>query len=224
MIIYFCLLWFFTSQSIIFQSCQDGSSWVEPVLKCLDQGNNIVTLLAVRFWLATHWSLLQGSTNLATALCIFQIFSERSEGVCLPLQQRIISLPHLCPSLHKRQVWHQQVYTSRTSWCVGRSTILSENISEDLEFPVHKTRKPQCPRYTKCWSVKLRIFSYPSVLTFIMGAQKKCHIETVLLSTHNIWFSWYIRKLIIFFYYPLLSGGLIPYSPLFWKQCTVKHV
>ena len=27
-----CLIWFFTSQSTIFQICQDGSSWVEPVL------------------------------------------------------------------------------------------------------------------------------------------------------------------------------------------------
>ena len=29
----FCLFWFFTSQSTIFQSCQDRSSWVEPVLR-----------------------------------------------------------------------------------------------------------------------------------------------------------------------------------------------
>ena len=28
----FCFFWFFTYQSTIFQSCQDGSSWVEPVL------------------------------------------------------------------------------------------------------------------------------------------------------------------------------------------------
>ena len=27
-----CLIWFFTSQSTIFQLCRDGSSWVEPVL------------------------------------------------------------------------------------------------------------------------------------------------------------------------------------------------
>ena len=30
------------------------------------------------------------------------------------------------------------------------------------------------------------IFSYPSVLTYVLGAQKNCLIETVLLSTHNI--------------------------------------
>ena len=28
----FCLIWFFTSLSRIFQICRDGSSWVEPVL------------------------------------------------------------------------------------------------------------------------------------------------------------------------------------------------
>ena len=33
---------------------------------------------------------------------------------------------------------------------------------------------------------KLRIFSYPSILTFVLGAEKNRLIETVLLSTHNI--------------------------------------
>ena len=37
-------------------------------------------------------------------------------------------------------------------------------------------------------SVKLQIFSYPSILTCVLGAQKNCLIETVLLSTHNICF------------------------------------
>ena len=40
------------------------------------------------------------------------------------------------------------------------------------------------------------IFSYPSVLTHVLGAQKKCLIETVLLSKHNICFGWEIRKII----------------------------
>ena len=35
---------------------------------------------------------------------------------------------------------------------------------------------------------KLSIFSYPSVLTYVLGAQKNHFIETVLLSTHNIEF------------------------------------
>ena len=30
--LFVCLIWFFTPQSTIFQLCQDGSSWVEPVL------------------------------------------------------------------------------------------------------------------------------------------------------------------------------------------------
>ena len=37
-------------------------------------------------------------------------------------------------------------------------------------------------------SVKLYIFSYPSVLTFFGGAQKNRLTETVLLSTHDICF------------------------------------
>ena len=45
-ILFFCWIWFFMSQSIIFQLCWDGSSWVEPVLStctklgliCLAQG------------------------------------------------------------------------------------------------------------------------------------------------------------------------------------------
>ena len=39
------------------------------------------------------------------------------------------------------------------------------------------------------------IFSYPSVLTYVLGAQKNRLIETVLLSTHNICFGREIRKL-----------------------------
>ena len=37
-------------------------------------------------------------------------------------------------------------------------------------------------------SMKLSIFSKPSVLTFVLGAQENRLIETVLLSTHNICF------------------------------------
>ena len=33
------------------------------------------------------------------------------------------------------------------------------------------------------------LFSYPSVLTFVLGAQKNHLIQTVLLSTHNICFN-----------------------------------
>ena len=38
------------------------------------------------------------------------------------------------------------------------------------------------------FSVLLQIFSYPSLLTYVLGAQKNHLIETVLLSTHNICF------------------------------------
>ena len=43
-------------------------------------------------------------------------------------------------------------------------------------------------RLTKNFSVKMLIFSYPSVLTYVLGAHKNRLIETVLLSTHNICF------------------------------------
>ena len=33
---------------------------------------------------------------------------------------------------------------------------------------------------------KIIIFPYQSVLTYVLGAQKNCLIETVLLSKHNI--------------------------------------
>ena len=36
--------------------------------------------------------------------------------------------------------------------------------------------------------VKLQIFSYPSFLAYVLGAQKNRLIETVLLGTHNICF------------------------------------
>ena len=37
-------------------------------------------------------------------------------------------------------------------------------------------------------SVKLQLFSYPLILTCVLGAQKNRLSETVLLSTHNICF------------------------------------
>ena len=43
-------------------------------------------------------------------------------------------------------------------------------------------------------SVKFKIFSYPSKLTFVLGAQRNRLIETVLLSTHNIYFGLELRK------------------------------
>ena len=41
----------------------------------------------------------------------------------------------------------------------------------------------------------MEIFSYLSVLTYVLGAQKNRLIETVLVSTKNIWFDREIRKL-----------------------------
>ena len=41
----------------------------------------------------------------------------------------------------------------------------------------------------------MSIFSYPSILTYVLGAQKNRLVETVLFRTHNICFGWEIRKL-----------------------------
>ena len=53
----------------------------------------------------------------------------------------------------------------------------------------------------KFLSVKLLTFSYPSVITYVLGAQKTRLIETVLLSTHNKCFGCKIRKLIFCYNY-----------------------
>ena len=54
----------------------------------------------------------------------------------------------------------------------------------------------------KC-RLEVQLFSYPSIQTHVLGAQKNRLIETVHLSTHNICFGQEIRK--IFFDYSLLS-------------------
>ena len=46
----------------------------------------------------------------------------------------------------------------------------------------------QTDNMSNFFSGKLQIFSYPSVLTNVLGAQKPRLIETVLFSTHNICF------------------------------------
>ena len=52
----------------------------------------------------------------------------------------------------------------------------------------------------------MSIFSYPSILTYVLGAQKNRLIETVLLSTHNLCFGLEIRK--FNFCYALLTKVL----------------
>ena len=53
-------------------------------------------------------------------------------------------------------------------------------------------------------SIKVWLFSYPTVKMYVLGAQKSFLNETVLLSTHNKCFGWEIY----FFFYPLLTKGL----------------
>ena len=69
-----------------------------------------------------------------------------------------------------------------------------------LHIQLHRSR---C---AKNFIIKFRLFSYPSVKTCVLVAQKNHLIETVLLGTHNICFGWEIRKVI--FKCTLLSGGL----------------
>ena len=58
-----------------------------------------------------------------------------------------------------------------------------------LKIGVLLTRLKFCLfNLTIFFSVKLLLFSYPSVLTYVLGAQKIRLIEAVLLSTHNICF------------------------------------
>ena len=42
----------------------------------------------------------------------------------------------------------------------------------------------------------MQLFSYPAIKTYVLGAQKNRLIETVLLSTHNMF--WLINKKINF--------------------------
>ena len=66
--------------------------------------------------------------------------------------------------------------------------------------------------------VKLWIFSYLSVLTFVLGTQKNNLTETILFSTHNIWFAWETRKLILH-YHTLLPIGLATH-----EVCQSLHI
>ena len=60
-------------------------------------------------------------------------------------------------------------------------------IIRPIELKFHM-KTPHSYRLTKIFSHKIFIFSCPSILTYVLGAQKNRLIETVLLSTHNICF------------------------------------
>ena len=44
------------------------------------------------------------------------------------------------------------------------------------------------PELSKIFEHKIVIIFYPAIKTYVLGAQKNCLNETVLLSTHNICF------------------------------------
>ena len=74
-------------------------------------------------------------------------------------------------------------------------------------------------RKTEKLDVNLWVFSYLSFfLTFILGAQKNCVIEAVLLSTQNLCLVWEMRKII--FIEALLPRDLLPLCWWFSSKST----
>ena len=65
------------------------------------------------------------------------------------------------------------------------STLIMQLLRDNLTVSTHTHIGPD---KQKIWGVKSWIFSYSSVLSFVLDAQKNRLIETVLLSTHNICF------------------------------------
>ena len=76
--------------------------------------------------------------------------------------------------------------------------LITQNLSSESEIQFHFIGLVK-----QIFSKKLPLYSYPSVSTYVLGAQKNCLVETVLLSTHKICFG---REII--YSYALLSGGL----------------
>ena len=70
-----------------------------------------------------------------------------------------------------------------------RCTVLFFNLHHHQEHSESEDEhKCTCVKIYKKNIVNLKILSYPSVVTFVLGAQKNHLTETVLLSTHNICF------------------------------------
>ena len=81
---------------------------------------------------------------------------------------------------------NRNTYSQRSSTCfqIHPDTCLKEGggKSEIGKTPDYRASQ------AKIICVKLRLFSYLTVLTCVLGSQKNCLFETVLLSTHNICF------------------------------------
>ena len=124
-------------------------------------------------------------------ILILSSSSFRSIDGCIPVSKRNFSADSLKPSGRKK--WQQL-----TLYLLVSS---ADNLCEQFGL---RSGPTNC--YSKHLRVKLRIFSYPIILTCVLGVQKNYLIETVLLSTHNICFGWEIRKIIL--NNPLLSRDL----------------
>ena len=62
-----------------------------------------------------------------------------------------------------------------------------------MRLPVKTVNQVGSDMHFLAWNYYY-ILSYPSFQSYVLGAQKNCLIETVLLSTHNICSGWEIRK------------------------------
>ena len=137
-------------------------------------------LLAGRWWpntLVVLWLFRGSRPVLLGNPIVFWFFKGGSWPPVPPLDLRV--------PIHytQRPAGQIQICTSMSNiFCIYKPNLVEKN--------KHKHRF----RLRKNFSIKLLIFTYPSVLTYVLGAKKICLFETVLLSTHNICFGWEIRK------------------------------
>ena len=75
-----------------------------------------------------------------------------------------------------------------TLFGIGIPDFLDLSISSEVCKQKVMTMNNHRFRSTKNFSVKLKTFSYPLFLAYVLGAQKNRLVETVLLSIHDICF------------------------------------
>ena len=86
--------------------------------------------------------------------------------------------------------------------CPGKSVVRwtdrpAMTIAVDLGRKATKQTKQNRPLVKSVYQKKY--FSYFSTKTYVVGTQKNCLNETVLLSTQNIFLNWWVRKYLHFY-------------------------